>query len=393
MNLEQVETLTREYLFDNYSREKVCFERGEGEILYDIQGRQYLDLVAGIAVNALGHCHPSVVRAVREQAGKLVHVSNLYLVKEQALLAQTLASIVPAPLGRSLFVNSGAEANEAALKLAVKHTGRRRFVAARNSFHGRTSGSLSATGQPKYHSGFEPLIIPGFDFIDYGSAEQLKEFVGPETAAVVLEPIQGEGGIIVPGEEFIRTARDLCTDSGALLVIDEVQTGFGRTGRMFAFEHFGIVPDVVTVAKALGGGFPIGAVISSAELSRALGPGSHGSTFGGSPFVCTAARTVIETIESEGLVQRSERIGERFISDLRSAADHEAVKEVRGKGLMIGVEMGERAKALQRFAFERGVLVNVCAGSVVRLVPPLVVQEASLGRFKTLFAEFLASLA
>lgn len=392
MNLDDVKKLTGSYLFQNYSREDICFERGEKEYLYDLEGNEYLDLVAGIAVNVLGHCHPALVDAVCRQSKKLVHVSNLYQIREQAELARSMASIFPSPLGVSLFVNSGAEANEAALKLAVKHTGRSRFVAARNSFHGRTVGSLSATGQPKYHSGFEPLILQAFDFIDFGSSEQLKNAVNPDTAAVILEPIQGEGGIIVPPTDFIRTARDVCDDSGALLILDEVQTGFGRTGKMFAFEHYGIVPDAITLAKALGGGFPIGALVTSPEVSKTFTPGAHGSTFGGNPFVCAVAQTVISTIKSEGLVERSAEMGRMWMAKLRSIPDEKRlIKDVRGKGLMIGVEMGGEAKRLQKVAFNERILINVCAAEVVRLVPPLIVGQSSIDRFDEALRSFVSA--
>ncbi|MBM4236890.1 MAG: aminotransferase class III-fold pyridoxal phosphate-dependent enzyme, partial [Euryarchaeota archaeon] len=236
MRIEEVKHLSETYLFQNYSRVEVCFDRGKGELLYDLDGNEYLDLVAGIAVNVLGHCHPALVRAACDQAGCLVHVSNLYQIAEQARLAETLASTMPPSLCRSMFVNSGAEANEAALKLAVKKTGRGRFVSARNSFHGRTSGPLSATGQPKYQAGFEPLLSRSFDFVDFGDPEQLKSAVTSDIAGVILEPIQGEGGIVIPSADYLRTAREVCDEKGALLILDEVQTGLGRTGRMYAFE-------------------------------------------------------------------------------------------------------------------------------------------------------------
>lgn len=392
MNIDDVKKLTGSFLFQNYSREEICFERGEGEYLYDSEGNEYLDLVAGIAVNVLGHCHPSVVDTVCGQVKRLVHVSNLYQIREQAELAESIASITPSTLSASLFVNSGAEANEAALKLAVKHTGKSRFVAARNSFHGRTAASLSATGQPKYHSGFEPLILPAFDFIDYGNSEQLKNAVNSGTAAVILEPIQGEGGIIVPPADFMRTARDVCDDSGAMLILDEVQTGLGRTGKMFAFEHFRIVPDAMTLAKALGGGFPIGALVTSREISKTFVPGSHGSTFGGNPFVSAVAKTVISTIREDHLVERSAEMGRKWMSKLRSLPLEKGhVDEIRGKGLMIGIEMGDEAKRLQKYAFAQRILVNVCAGSVVRLVPPLIVAEESIDRFNDVLMSFISS--
>ncbi|MDD1743452.1 MAG: acetylornithine/succinylornithine family transaminase, partial [Methanomassiliicoccales archaeon] len=352
--LDNVERLSSSYLFQNYGREEVCFEHGEREFLFDLDDRRYTDFVAGIAVNALGHNHPAIVDTIAAQAKRLVHVSNLYYIKEQAELGEAIASIVPWPLAVSLFVNSGAEANEAALKLAAKRTDRPRFVSTKNSFHGRTSASLSATGQTKYQQGFEPLLSRAFDFIDYGSVEQLKSMVNRDTAAFMVEPIQGEGGIIIPSQEFMRTARDICTDVGAMLIIDEVQTGFGRTGKWFGFEHFGIVPDIMTVAKALGGGYPIGAIVSSLEISKTFTPGSHGTTFGGNPLGCAVATSVIGAIKQERLVERSAEKGEAWMKNLRAITkDHEQVRDIRGKGLMIGIEMeGEKAKEFQRFAFQ-----------------------------------------
>ncbi|MDH7508521.1 MAG: aspartate aminotransferase family protein [Methanomassiliicoccales archaeon] len=388
MKFEEIKKLSNTYLFSNYSREEVCFERGHGEFLYDLDGNEYLDLVAGIAVNILGHCHPAITKAVKEQVDRLVHVSNLYYIKEQAQLAQTLATIMPEPLNRSMFVNSGAEANEAALKLAAKKTKRRRFVATYNSFHGRTIGALSATGQRKYHEGFEPLLSNSFDFINYGDVEALKTAITSDTAAVILEPMQGEGGIVVPPAEFMKTARDLCTERDTLLILDEVQTGLGRTGKMFAFEHFNIVPDIVTLAKGLGGGFPIGAIISSEEVANAFQPGSHGSTFGGNPFVCRVATTVIETLKNEKLDSRAMEIGDAWISRIKSLCN-DFPFVVRGKGLMIGLEMGEEAKQFQKFCFKHRILVNVCAGKVVRMVPALIISEDSISRFDQVLRSYI----
>jgi len=391
MDLGHVRELDLAYLIQNYGRIDACFTHGKGEFLWDTEGKRYLDLVAGIAVNVLGHAHPALVSAICEQANRLIHVSNLYRIKEQAELGQTLASALPEGLSRSLFVNSGAEANEAALKLAFKHTGRKRMVSARNSFHGRTAGSLSATGQTKYHSGFEPLLSTAFDFIDYGSVEQLKEAVTPNTAGVILEPVQGEGGIIIGSTEFIKAARDLCDDRGALLILDEVQTGFGRTGKMFAFQHFDVMPDVITLAKAMGGGFPIGAIVTSDEFSKTLASGTHGTTFGGSPLACAAAKAVLDTLITERLPERVADLGERWIGRLRSLSKgSDLVKEVRGKGLMVGMEMGEFARPFQSHVFQRGILVNVCGGSVVRMVPPLIIGEDSVERLNECLEGFLS---
>jgi acetylornithine aminotransferase/acetylornithine/N-succinyldiaminopimelate aminotransferase len=343
IDMKAVQAKDHMYLFQNYGRQDLCFERGEKEFLYDLEGRRYIDLVAGIAVNALGYAHPAIVRTVCHQAARLMHVSNLYLVKEQADAAESLMSIAPAPLQKVMFCNSGAEANEAALKLAVKSTARGRVVSTVNSFHGRTAVTLSATGQPKYRHGFEPLMSNAFDFIEYGNVEQLKSAITRDTAAFICEPVQGEGGVVPATEEFIQAARDQCDDKGSLFIMDEVQTGLGRTGRWFGFQLYGVVPDIVTLAKALGAGFPNGACLSTEEISAAFTPGSHGTTFGGNSLACAVARTVIETIKENRLVERAASVGGAWMQELRSQTMGTKVTEVRGKGLMLGLEMGENA--------------------------------------------------
>jgi acetylornithine aminotransferase/acetylornithine/N-succinyldiaminopimelate aminotransferase len=375
MDSKQVAELSSYYLFQNYGRETICFSHGQGEFLWDLEGDRYTDYVAGIAVNCLGHAHPELVKAISEQASRLIHVSNLYQIREQADLGEAMASIAPSPLGRSLFCNSGAEANEAALKLAVKHTGRARIVACRNSFHGRTSATLSVTGQEKYQKGFEPLLSKNVDFVSYNSVEELKSKVNGNTAAVILEPVQGEGGVLPASQEYFRTARDICTDAGALMIVDEVQTGMGRTGKWFGFQHYGVVPDIISLAKALGGGVPIGAIMTSPEIAETFTPGTHGTTFGGNPLACAAANAVIRTMKKDRLVERAAELGESWRSELRGiASGHPEVADVRGLGLMNGVEMGDLAKEFQKFALGRNLLVNVSAGKVVRLVPPLIIK-------------------
>lgn len=390
MDSKQVAELSSYYLFQNYGRETICFSHGQAEHLWDLEGNRYTDYVAGIAVNCLGHAHPELVKAISEQASRLIHVSNLYQVREQADLGEALASIAPSPLGRSLFCNSGAEANEAALKLAVKHTGRGKVIACRNSFHGRTSATLSVTGQVKYQAGFEPLLSKNVEFVGYNSIEELKSKVGKDTAAVILEPVQGEGGVLPARMEYFRTVRDLCTDAGALMIVDEVQTGMGRTGKWFGFQHFGVVPDIISLAKALGGGVPIGAIVTSPEIAKTFTPGTHGTTFGGNPLACAAANAVIRTMKKDKLVERAAELGERWRSELKSiASGHPEVADVRGLGLIIGVEMGDLAKEFQKFALGRKLLVNVCAGKVVRLVPPLIISEASVIALNNALREFL----
>jgi acetylornithine aminotransferase/acetylornithine/N-succinyldiaminopimelate aminotransferase len=390
MDSKQVAELSSYYLFQNYGRETICFSHGQGEHLWDLEGNRYTDYVAGIAVNCLGHAHPELVKAISEQASRLIHVSNLYQIREQADLGEALASIAPSPLGRSMFCNSGAEANEAALKLAVKHTGRPKVVACRNSFHGRTSATLSVTGQVKYQAGFEPLLSKNVEFVGYNSIEELGSRVGKDTAAVILEPVQGEGGVLPADPEYFRAVRDLCTDAGALMIVDEVQTGMGRTGKWFGFQNFGVVPDIISLAKALGGGVPIGAIMTSPEIAKTFTPGTHGTTFGGNPLACAAANAVIRTMKRERLVERAAELGERWRSELRGiASGHPEVADVRGLGLMIGVEMGDLAKEFQKYALNKRLLVNVSAGKVVRLVPPLIISEASMNDLNTALREFL----
>ena len=392
MKLDQVKELDRDHLFQNYGRQELCFERGEREFLYDLDGRRYIDMVAGIAVNSLGYAHPAITRTIREQSERLVHVSNLYLVKEQAEAAAAIASICPKPLSSVLFVNSGAEANEAALKLAFKRTCRSRVVSTYNSFHGRTAAALSVTGQKKYQSGFEPLLSGAVDLIDYGSVEQLKGAVTKDTAAVILEPIQGEGGVIPAEREFFRAARDLCDEHGTLLICDEVQTGICRTGRFFGFQHYDVVPDIISLAKALGNGYPIGAIVASKEVASTFVPGSHGTTFGGNPLGTAIARTVVETMREEKMdVQVAEK-GGRWMEQLRDIAARSGgrIRAVRGRGLIIGLEMGGDAKRLQAKALENGILINVCAGSVVRLIPPLILSDGSMKAFNDVLESFLS---
>ncbi len=388
MNLSEIKAKGSKSLFQNYGRMDLCFQRGEGAYLYDSEGKRYLDLVAGIAVNSIGHSHPKWVKAISAQAGKLCHVSNLYHIEEQALLGETLARLAPGDLSRSLFVNSGAEANEAALKLAVLHTGRTGVVSALDSFHGRTTASLGATGQEVYRRGFEPLMGDVYSYFPFGDEEALKKAMTRDTAALLLEPVQGESGVRLATESFFRCARDLCDDLGALLVMDEVQTGIGRTGEWFGSTHFNVVPDIMSLAKGLGGGFPIGAILSTDEISASLVPGTHGTTFGGSPLACASASAVLGIIEEEDLVGNSRRRGEELLTGLK-AIEHPEIKELRGLGLMIGIEMESLAKPFQAHALEQGVLVNVCHGNVVRLVPPLTLGDEELDQFLNLFTDYL----
>ncbi len=388
MDFEEIKEMSQKYLFQNYGRIEVAFTHGEGPYLYDTEGKKYLDLVAGIAVNALGYAHPEWVAAVQAQVARMTHTSNLYYVKEQAELAQRISEIAPGNLDRALFVNSGAEANEGAMKLAVRYTGKHKVVSALNGFHGRTAASLGATGQTKYQVTFEPLISNAFSYYDYGDVESVKSVISKDTAALLVEPVQGEGGVTTASKEFFKAVRDICTDYGTLMVVDEVQTGMGRTGKWFGIEHFDVVPDIITMAKGLGGGTPIGALVSTDEISKVMTPGSHGTTFGGNPMVCTAGKAVIDIMKKEKLVENAASVGKRWMDELKSVGSSK-IKEVRGYGLIIGIEMDspETAKVVQTHCRDNGVLVNVCHGNVVRLIPPLIINDSEKDRFTALLKE------
>lgn len=388
MDFKEVKELSSKYLFQNYGRIDLSFTHGEGCHLYDTEGKEYLDLVAGIAVNALGYAHPDWVDAVQKQVARMVHVSNLYHVEEQARLAEKIASIAPGDLDRTLFVNSGAEANEGALKLAVRYTGRGRVMSALNGFHGRTAASLGATGQKKYQQSFEPLISDAFEYYEYGNPESVKGMIGKDVAAVIVEPIQGEGGVRTAPKEFFKTVRDECTDNGALMIVDEVQTGIGRTGQWYGIQNFGVVPDIITMAKALGNGVPIGAVTSTEEISKVMTPGTHGTTFGGNPLVTTAGCATIDIMKRDNLVQHSHDLGHRWMEDLKSISS-DKIKEVRGYGMMIGIEMdsNETAAGIQKHCRENGVLVNVCHGNTIRLIPPLILTDEQKNIFTDILRE------
>lgn len=389
-SFKDIKAKSERYLFQNYGRIPLSFDHGQGCYLFDSDGKRYLDLVAGIAVNSIGYSHPDWVKAVQDQAARMAHVSNLYHVEQQADLAERIASISPEGIDRTLFVNSGAEANEAALKMAVKYTGRHKVMSALNGFHGRTSASLGATGQVKYQSGFEPLISDAYEYYEYGDSESVKRMITKDVAAVLVEPIQGEGGVITADAEFFRTVRDLCTDSGALMIVDEVQTGIGRTGEWFGIDNFGVVPDAITMAKALGGGVPIGALAAKEEYAMTLVPGTHGTTFGGSPLVCAAGCATLDIIERENLVQNSKDLGAKWRRKISSIGS-DKIKDVRGYGLMIGVEMDspETASNVQAVCRENGVLVNVAHGKTVRLIPPLIIDEGQTDVFTDMLADII----
>ncbi|MBA2273266.1 MAG: acetylornithine transaminase [Actinobacteria bacterium] len=373
MSTTEVIAGTPDYTMQTYKRWPIEIVSGRGSTVTDSDGRTYIDLVAGIAVASVGHAHPKVTEAIADQAARLVHVSNLYGTHAHLLLAERLACLSPDML--SFFVNSGAEAIECALKLARKWGGpdKSRVVAAAGAFHGRTFGALAATGQPAKQTPFAPML-PGFSHVPFGDPDALEAAMGADVAAVILEPIQGEAGVIVPPHDYLGAAREMCDSWGALLILDEIQTGLGRTGRWFAHQHDGVIPDVMCLAKALAAGLPMGVCLARSEIAAAFSLGDHGTTFGGGPVQSAAALAVLNIIESEGLVERSRLVGGRVASQLRAKLPAGAI--VRGRGLMLGIEWPHPvAREFACVALERGVLVNDATPNVIRLTPPLVISD------------------
>ncbi|MFE5872604.1 acetylornithine transaminase [Streptomyces roseifaciens] len=365
-------------LMDNYGTPRIPLVRGEGSTVWDADGKPYLDLVGGIAVNALGHAHPAVVRAVSDQIATLGHVSNLFTAEPTVALAERLLALAGRP-GRVYFANSGAEAVEAAFKIG-RRTGRTHMVAATGGFHGRTMGALALTGQPAKQDPFLPLPA-GVTHVPYGDAEALRAAVTTDTALVVLEPLQGEAGVVVPPPGYLAAAREITRATGTLLVLDEIQTGIGRTGHWFEHQAQGVEPDVVTLAKGLGGGLPIGATLAFGAAADLLTPGQHGSTFGGNPVACAAALAVLDTLEGEGILPRVTVTGQR-LRDGIAALGHPLVDRVRGAGLLLGIVLSEPlAPKVQQAAQDAGLLVNAVAPDVVRLAPPLIITEDEVETF------------
>ncbi len=365
-----------------YSRFPIVLTQGEGCTLFDINGTPYTDFVAGIAVCNLGHAHPGIAQALADQAGRLVHVSNLYYTIPQIALAEWLVEHSFAD--RVFFCNSGAEANEAAIKLARKYhkdrgaPDRFRIITMEGSFHGRTMATLSATGQVKIHKGFEPLV-DGFDTVPFNDLEAVRDAITGETCAVMLEPIQGEGGVQYPAPGYMENLRKLCDEEGLLLVFDEVQTGMGRTGKLFSYEHFGITPDIMTLAKALANGLPMGAMLAREKVAASFTPGSHASTFGGTPLVASAAVAAAKILVEEGLLQHCERVGAYFKDRLLELKGKYAfIQEVRGIGLLLGLDLACDGTPVVKACMEQGFLINCTQEHVLRFIPPLVVQEGQI---------------
>nr|WP_271210083.1 acetylornithine transaminase [Rhodococcus wratislaviensis]GLK35087.1 acetylornithine aminotransferase [Rhodococcus wratislaviensis] len=359
-------------LMNTYGVPRVALTRGQGAVLTDADGKEYVDFLAGIAVNILGHAHPAIIEAVTTQLSTLGHVSNLYASEPAIELAEKLLSHLGAP-GRVFLCNSGTEANEAAFKLA-RATGRSKIIAAENSFHGRTMGALALTGQAAKRAPFEPMP-PGVEHVPYGDLDALDRAVDADTAAVFLEPMMGEGGVVVPPEGYLAGARQITADRGALLVLDEVQTGIGRTGWFYAHQAVGIVPDVMTLAKGLGGGMPIGACIATGAAADLFGPGKHGTTFGGNPVCASAALAVLRTIAEDDLISRADTLGKSLSAGIEGLG-HPLIDHVRGAGLLLGIVLTQDvAPAVENSAREAGYLINAAQPGVVRLAPPLVLTD------------------
>jgi len=375
---------SKKYIMNTYNRFPIVLRKGRGMKVWGSDGKEYLDFVGGIAVNCLGHCHPKIVIALQKQAQRLLHVSNLYHIEPQIKLAKLL--IEHSCADKAFFCNSGAEANEAAIKLARKyakdHTSPDKYeiITAHGSFHGRTLAALSATGQEKFQKGFEPLV-PGFKYVPFNDIGALKKTITRHTCAVMLEPIQGEAGVRMPEEDYLKGVRDICDENGLLLIFDEVQTGMGRTGRLFAYEHFDVEPDVITLAKGLGGGVAIGAMLAKEAVALSFQPGSHAATFGGNPLACTAAIATIETLLEDGFIlDNCRRMGQYFMKSLeRLKKDFPSlIIEVRGLGLMLGMEITNPCDHIVNLCLERGVLINCTSGNVFRFTPPLIVTEKEI---------------
>jgi acetylornithine/N-succinyldiaminopimelate aminotransferase len=387
MTTQELIAASNKYLANTYARFPMVLVRGRGVRLWDSDGKEYLDCVGGIAVDALGHCHPKMVEAIRAQAETLIHVSNLYHIEPQIRLAQLLCEQSFAD--RAFFCNSGAEANEAAIKLARKYakdhwsSDRVDIITMHHAFHGRTLATVTATGSAKYQHGFEPLM-PGFKHVPYDNLQAVERAIDSRTCAVLVEPVQGEGGVNVPAADYLPGLRRLCDEAGILLILDEVQSGMGRTGKLFAYQHWGVEPDILTLAKALAGGIPMGAMLAREAVAASFVPGTHASTFGGTPFVSAVALAVVTTMLADDLPGNAARVGKYFLDRLQGLqATYPVIKAVRGKGLILGMEVAVPARGIVAACMERGLLVLTAGDNVVRFVPPLILTEGDVDQAVT----------
>jgi acetylornithine/N-succinyldiaminopimelate aminotransferase len=390
MTTQETIAVFDKYVIANYGRLPRVMVKGEGCWLWDADGNKILDMFPGWAVSGIGHCHPKVVEAIRRQVGELIHIDNTFYSEPQGKLAQLLSE--RAFGGKAFFCNSGAEANEGALKLARLHTakGKYKFITAEGSFHGRTFATVTATAQPKYHEGFLPLL-PGFSYIPFNDVAALESAFTDEVAAVMVEPIQGEGGINVATPEFLQAIRELCDQKGALMILDEVQTGIGRTGKWFGYQHFDVEPDIITMAKALGGGVAIGAMMATAEVAASLVPGKHASTFGGNHLACAAGVATIEAIEEGDLLQQAADVGQYTQEKLRALKDRRPIIDhVRGIGLMIGIQLTQPGAEIVAACLERGLRINCTHDTVIRFMPPMIATTEHIDQAIEIFDSVLS---
>ncbi|MBP2655375.1 MAG: argD 1 [Firmicutes bacterium] len=396
MNAEQVIDTDKQHYMPVFARYPLVLTYGNGPYVYDAAGRKYLDFLAGIAVNIVGHAHPKLVEAISDQARKFIHVSNLYHTFPQTELVKALVEL--SGLDRVFIANSGAEANEGAIKLARKYAkglspDRVEIVTTDNSFHGRTLATLTATAQTKYQHGYEPLP-QGFVYVPYNDLSAMERVVSEKTCAVLLEPIQGEGGVNIPDDGYLESVRRICDEHGALLILDEIQTGMGRTGKMFAFQHSAIKPDIITLAKGLGGGVPIGAFLAVEKVAGAFSPGDHGTTFGGNPLATAAANAVLNIIAEEGLIENTRTVGEHLVNALEQlkAKYPMLITEVRGRGLIVGMKLTQPGKDIVNACLAKGVIINCTAGDVLRFVPPLNIAKAHVDEMVQVLDSVLAEV-
>lgn len=391
MTTEELIAISDQYIMGTYRRFPIVLVKGSGAKVWDSDGKEYLDFIAGIAVCSLGHSHPRVAEAIKKQAGILTHVSNLYHIEPQIILARLLAENSFA--GKVFFCNSGAEANEAAFKLARKYAcdympgDRYDLIAMKDSFHGRTLATVAATGQSKFHAGFAPLP-EGFRHVPFNDLSALKSAITEKTCGIIVEPIQGEGGVKIPDDDYLRGVRRICDDNGLLFILDEIQTGMGRTGTLFAYQDCGVEPDIMTLAKAMGNGFPVGAMLTTDRIASAFVPGSHASTFGGNPLAMAAGLAVMETLLNDGVLENCRRMGAYLLERLSKLKKrHPIIREVRGKGLMIGMELIEEGGDIVKRCMNKGVLINCTCGNILRLLPPLTIGEEEIDRVVSVLDE------
>lgn len=374
MNTQELIKAEDKYFINTFTRQPIVLDHGEGLKIWDIEGNEYLDFFAGIAVNCLGHKNPKVVEAISKQAEKLIHISNIYYNVPAIEFAKKLVDLTS--FDKIFYTNSGAESNEGAIKLALKYTGKSEVISTTHSFHGRTLLTLTATGQEKYKAPYAKNLPKGFIEVPYNDINAIKEAITDETAAIIVEPIQGEGGINLPNDDYLPEIERLCKENGIVFIVDEVQTGFGRCGTLFAHEIYGVKPDIMSVAKGIGGGVPMGAFLATDEVAKGFEPGDHGTTFGGGPLVCATALAVLNVIIEENLLKNSVEMGEYLTASLvKLMSKHDIIKEVRGSGLLIGMELKKDGGEYVDLMREKGFLINCTAGNVLRFAPPLTVSE------------------